>query len=318
MDSLLSPRLIEKLSFLGATSQALVIGYLNLLQARNYARSTLDAVAITIKRFVLHISKQRRTAIINDLAQATVSDVDCFVDTARSKGLSVGTINVTLSVLKEFFDFLRENGQVQVQPVIRRRHRLCAPTSLPKPMAESDLTRFFKVIDSLTDRLIFLLMLRCGLRVSEAISLRWEEIDLEGGTIRLNNSKGQVDRICYIAPDVERSLRLWQERSSSSAYLFPSRKRRSSRLGRGNINWLMNKYLRLALIQTHYSPHCLRHSFATQLLNAGVSLEVLKELMGHQSIQITLRYTLLYESTKRHQYDQAMEKITKRQANLGR
>ncbi len=61
-----------------------------------------------------------------------------------------------------------------------------------------------------------------------------------------------------------------------------------------------------------------RHTFATQLLNAGVPLEVLKELMGHHSIQITLRYTQLYDATKRRQYEQAMTKIAKRQATSGR
>ena len=67
-----------------------------------------------------------------------------------------------------------------------------------------------------------------------------------------------------------------------------------------------------------YSPPCLRHTFATQLLYAGVSLEVFKESMGHRSIHITLRYTQLYDATKRHQYDQALERIEKRQAGLGR
>jgi site-specific recombinase XerD len=61
----------------------------------------------------------------------------------------------------------------------------------------------------------------------------------------------------------------------------------------------------------------LRHTFATQLLNAGVSLEVLKELRGHRSIQMMLRYTLLYEATKRQQYDQAMARIEQRQLRLG-
>jgi site-specific recombinase XerD len=80
----------------------------------------------------------------------------------------------------------------------------------------------------------------------------------------------------------------------------------------------MAKYLREAGITRHYSPHCFRHTFATQMLNAGVTLEVLKELMGHRSLQMTLCYTQLYESTKRQQYDQAMAHIEQRQANLGR
>jgi site-specific recombinase XerD len=71
----------------------------------------------------------------------------------------------------------------------------------------------------------------------------------------------------------------------------------------------MTRYLKLAGIQKAYSPHSLRHTFATQLLNAGASLEVVKELMGHRSLDMTLRYTQLYDRTKRAQYDQAMAQV---------
>jgi integrase/recombinase XerD len=317
MDCLLPSRLIQKLAFLGEASKHQLIAYLNLLQARNYAQTTLDAIIVAVRSLLLSLPDPRKTALANDLTQTTASDMDCLIDAARSRGLVAATINGHLSRLKELFDFLREDGQMLIQPVIRRRHRLLASTTLPKSIADADLTAFFKVIDSLRDRLIFLLMLRGGLRVSEACSLTWDDIDLEAASIRINNGKGQVDRIVYIAPDVERALRLWQARGTLSPYLFPSRRRRSAPLGRGDIYWQMKKYLCIAHIQTNYSPHGLRHTFATQLLNAGVSLEVLKELMGHRSIQMTLRYTKLYEATKRQQYDQAMARIEQRQLRLG-
>ena len=75
----------------------------------------------------------------------------------------------------------------------------------------------------------------------------------------------------------------------------------------------MTRYLTLAGITKAYSPHSLRHTFATQLLNAGASLEVVKELMGHRSLDVTLRYTQLYDRTKRAQYDQAMAQVEPRQ-----
>lgn len=78
----------------------------------------------------------------------------------------------------------------------------------------------------------------------------------------------------------------------------------------------MMRYLEKAEVGRHYSPHNLRHTFATQLLNAGCQLEVLKELMGHKSLAMTLCYTELYDTTKRRQYDRAMERIQSKQANL--
>jgi len=316
MDCLLPSRLIQRLAFLEDTSKNQFITYLRLLQARHYAPATLDAIVVAVRSLVLSLPDPRKTALANNLTQTTSSDIDGFIAAASSRELAAVTINGYLSALKELFDFLREDGQMQTQPVVRRRHRLPTPTTLPKPIAEADLVAFFKVIDSVRDRLIFLLMLRCGLRVSEACSLTWTDIDLEASSIRINNGKGQVDRVVYIAPDVEKALRLWQACGRLSPYLFPSR-RRSASLGRGVVHWQMKKYLRLAGIQTSYSPHCLRHTFATQLLNASVSLAVLKELMGHRSIQMTLRYTKLYEATKRQQYDQAMARIENRQLRMG-
>jgi site-specific recombinase XerD len=127
-----------------------------------------------------------------------------------------------------------------------------------------------------------------------------------------------VDRIVYLSPDVEQALKRWRAYKENGDYLFPSCIRKGAPLKRSMINVLMDGYLKTANITKHYSPHCLRHTFATLLLNAGVQLEVLKDLMGHRSIQMTLRYAQLYDVTKRSQYDQAMTKIEKRQAVNGR
>lgn len=71
-------------------------------------------------------------------------------------------------------------------------------------MPEPDLIRFFKAVDSPRDRLLFLLMLRYGLRVSEACALRWDDCDLVAGTIRVNAGKGRVERVVYVSPDLEK------------------------------------------------------------------------------------------------------------------
>jgi site-specific recombinase XerD len=218
--------------------------------------------------------------------------------------------------MQGFFTFLRDQGVLAQSPIQLPRHQILVPARLPRPMAEAEVVAFFRVIDALEDRTMFLLMLRCGLRVSEVSGVRWSVIDLVQGTLRVDNSKGQVDRVVYLAPDVATALRQWQRlQTATASYVFPSRMARKGGLplGARQIRNRMTRYLKLAAITKAYSPHSLRHTFATQLLNAGASLEVVKELMGHRSLQMTLRYTQLYDRTKRAQYDQAMAQVAQRQ-----
>jgi integrase/recombinase XerD len=318
MDCPVSAQYQPALSCFSVQNQHLILRYLAGLAARQYADTTLSAVVTTLNALIRHLPGRRNVVLTDDITQTTAQDISVFITAAQSSGLMPSTINTKLSILTSFFESLREEGQMTQQPVLRRCHRLLTPTGLPKPMPDTDLTAFFKAIDAVRDRLIFLCMLRCGLRVSEVCALSWDAIDLSAGTIRINRGKGQVDRIVYLSPDVEQALRVWRDHHTPGRYLFPSRTRTKEHLSRYQINVLMDQYLAAAGLTRHYSPHCLRHTFATQLLNAGVPLEVLKELMGHHSVQITLRYTQLYDATKRHQYEQAMTKITQRQATSGR
>lgn len=318
MDCSVSAQYQPALSSLSVHNQQCILRYLAGLAARQYADTTLSAVVTTLNALVRHLSGHRQVVLTDDITQTTAQDISAFITAAQSAGLMPATINTKLSILTSFFEYLREEGQMTQQPVLRRRHRLLTPTVLPKPMPDTDLAAFFKVIDAVRDRLIFLFMLRCGLRVSEVCGLSWDAIDLHAGTIRITRGKGQVDRIVYLSPDVAHALQVWRDHHTPGRYLFPSRTRTRAHLSRFQINVLMAQYLAAAGVASHYSPHCLRHTFATQLLNAGVPLEILKELMGHHSMQITLRYTQLYDTTKRHQYEQAMTKIAQRQAASGR
>lgn len=318
MDHLLSPRYLTLCSLLSTPSREQITRYLNLLYARNYARGTLKGVVTVLIRFLHALPASRLILVKENFTNVIPADLDALLETARTNGLAPSTINNSVTLLRGFFEFLRETGELAALPIIRHRHSVLEPTTLPKPMADADLVAFFKAIDAVRDRAIFLLMLRCGLRISEVCALTWQVMDFSQGTLLIVNGKGQVDRTAYLAPDVEQALKLWQAQQSQSRFLFPGQDPQSAPLSCKTVSRLMAKYLREAGITKAYSPHCLRHTFATQLLNAGVTLEVLKELMGHRSLQMTLCYTQLYESTKRRQYDEAMAQIEHRQGNLRR
>jgi integrase/recombinase XerD len=316
-----TPRLQEfpqlsRLAFFSARNQGLVADYLAHLRARHYAPAMQEATIRALKSFAVLMPAARQITLYQDLAQTTPGDIDTWIEASFHQPLAPGTIATRLRVVQGFFIFLRDQGYVAQSPIRLPRHHILVPQELPRPMAEDEVIAFFRVIDALRDRTMFLLMLRCGLRVGEVSRLRWSALDLAQGTVRIDNSKGHVDRVVYLSPDVAKALRQWQGlQSAGGPYVFPSRVacKGMAALTARQIRNRMTRYLQLAGITKAYSPHSLRHTFATQLLNAGASLEVVKELMGHRALDVTLRYTQLYERTKRAQYDQAMTQVEQRQ-----
>jgi site-specific recombinase XerD len=316
-----TPRLQEfpqlrRLAFFSAQNQGLVTDYLAHLRARHYAPAMQEATIRALRSFAVLMPAARQSTLYQDLAQTTPGDIDTWIEASFHQPLAPGTIATRLRVVHGFFVFLRDQGYVPQSPIRLPRHHILVPQGLPRPMAEDEVIAFFRVIDALRDRTMFLLMLRCGLRVGEVSRLRWSALDLAQGTVRIDNSKGHVDRVVYLAPDVAKALRQWQGlQRAGTPHVFPSRVTRKgvAALTARQIRNRMTRYLQLAGITKAYSPHSLRHTFATQLLNAGASLEVVKELMGHRSLDVTLRYTQLYDRTKRAQYDQAMTQVEQRQ-----
>jgi len=310
-----APLSLHRLTFVSPFNQDLVADFLASLRTRHYSPTTLQTTLGALVTFYRLLPPARQPRLWQDMTRLTPADVDAWLQTAQRHGLAPSTLHSTLSVVRRFCTFLQEQELLVHHPIHPRRHEVLVPQMLPRPMAEDDLIRFFQVIDSLRDRTVFLLMLRCGLRVGEVTRLPWSAIDWTQGTIRVNNSKGRVDRVVYVSPDLEKVLRQWRRAQwPPMPLLFPSAQRPGTALSIRAIQHAMTRYRKAAGIARRYSPHTLRHTFATQLLNAGTSLEVLKELMGHRSITLTLRYAQVYETTKRTQYAQAMAQIEPRQA----
>jgi site-specific recombinase XerD len=315
MDRLHTLPQLRRLHVLGQHNQELVTAYLKHLQVRQYAPATLQTTIDALNSFCRRVPLPRQPRLSQTLASTTADDIEAWLQAAHDAGLAPSTLQTILKCLYRFFAFLQDHGRIPQQPIQWRRHQVVVPQTLPKPLPEDDLLRFFRVIDRLRDRTMFLLMLRCGLRVGEVSTFTWPAINVGAGSIRIDHGKGQVDRVVYYSADVEDALRHWRRwHPPEVTYLFPSALKPGRPLGVRAIQQLMARHLKAAGVTQPYSPHSLRHTFATQLLNAGAPLEVVKELMGHRSISMTLRYTQLYEATKRQQYDQAMAQIETRQA----
>jgi len=307
---------LQRLAMFSPATQGWIADYLAYLRARHYAPSVLEGTIRALKSFAVLMPTARQALLYQDLTQTTPLDIDAWIEASFRGKLAPGTIATRLRVMQGFFGFLRDQGLMAQSPIRHPRHHILVPQDLPRPMSEDEVVAFFRVIDALRDRTIFLLMLRCGLRVGEVSGLPWSAVDFTQGTLRIDNSKGHVDRVVYLSPDVAKALRQWQRlRTATALSVCPSRMtpKGGLPLSARQIRNCMARYLQLACIRKAYSPHSLRHTFATQLLNAGASLEVVKALMGHRSLDVTLRYTQLYDRTKRAQYDQAMAQVEKHQ-----
>jgi integrase len=229
------------------------------LAAQRYAPATLRAIPHTLTGFIRALPPDRHTLLAADLTHTTPQDMTVFLTVGQTAGLAPSTHNTKLRMLAKVCAHLCEEGVMHQHPVRRRQPRLLVPQALPKAFPDADLVAFFQVIDSLRDRLLFLLMLRCGLRVSEACALTWDAIALPAGTVRINQGKGRVDRIVYFSADVAQAFQRWQRYHTPGLHVFPSPQRRPAHLFRSQSNRLMDQYRAAAGLATHDSLHCLRN-----------------------------------------------------------
>jgi integrase/recombinase XerD len=170
-----------------------------------------------LKSFAVLIPEARQATLSHDLTQTTPTDVDAWIEASFHHQLAPSTVATRLRVMQGFLTFLRDQGAIAQSPMRLPRHHLLVPQGLPRPMAEDEVVAFFRVIDALRDRTMFFLMLRCGLRVSEVGNLPWSALDFAQGTVRIDHSTGQVDRVVSLAPDVANALRQWQRLQAAAA-----------------------------------------------------------------------------------------------------
>jgi site-specific recombinase XerD len=252
---------LKRLEFLSPQSQDLVVAYITHLHARQYAATTVKSTLDALKSFCMLLPATRQPCLYQDLTATRAADVETWLLAAHRKGLAPSPINHLLRVMHRFLGFLHARGLVTQQPIHWRRHQVIVPQSLPKPMRDDDLVQWFRVIDRVRDRTMFLLMWRCGLRVGEVSARTWPSINFQAGSMRLDTSKGQVDRVVYCSLDADNALHQWRHTQPFEAtYIFPSPLQPGAPLSVRAIQHLMATYLQAAGITKPYSPHALRQS----------------------------------------------------------
>lgn len=225
------------------------------------------------------------------LKEITFRDIDHFIAAQSEKGFKPSTINRRLASVISLYAFLAAEDDELVCPVIVRRHHLRERQRLPRPVGEGDLKKFFAVIPDKRDLAMFLLMLRCGLRIGEVANLRLADLYLSEEYPRLVvRGKGSRERGVYLSPQAKYALQAYLAKRPSvkSEFVFLSYLQEG--LSTTSIHNRLMKYRREAGIQI--TAHRLRHSFANDMLNADAPITSIQKLMGHRWIESTQTYVM--------------------------
>jgi len=157
---------------------------------------------------------------------------------------------------------------------------------------------------------MILVLLRTGMRIGELLETKVHDVNFKGRRIEIYEAqKNRVGRVVYLSDDAQAALRAWfKKREAGKQFVFYG-------VGRNKITYqgvraMFQKYVKQAgLEHKGYSLHCLRHTCASELLNAGMRLECLQQLLGHSSVEMTRRYARLTDKTREEEYFRAMSII---------
>lgn len=222
-------------------------------------------------------------------AEMTLTDIDHFVQVQAEEQMHPATINRRLAAITSFYTFLADEDPTLVCPVLPHRHMVRQRRRLPRPALEADLNRFLAVIEDVRDRAMFLLMLRCGLRIGEVAGLKLRDLYLAEKPPRLLvTGKGCKERSVYVSPQAVLALRMYLEirpyTPSDCVFL--------SYQGKGMSTTAIHKRLMgyREMAGVHLTAHQLRHNFANDLVCANVPVTSIQKLLGHAWLATTQTY----------------------------
>ena len=309
----ISPRLLSLERILGDISRRDLPGkdhfseYMRQKYRRNCKSSTLRQAAESLIQFLSFYQDAGK----QHLEQMAREDIEAFIEALQDRGLMPNTVRTRLCAVYAFVRFLIEKKAVGYE-LLERRIKIKLPDRLPRAIDPGDLKQLFSVIDEVRDRALLLLLLRTGMRIGELLNTKVHDVDLSNHRILIYEAeKNSVGRVVYYSEDAREALLSWlRVRNSFRENLF---------YGQGDkplcyeaARSMFNKYLEQAdLLYSGYTLHCLRHTFATDLLNARMPLECLRVLLGHTSLEVTRIYARLTDKTREEEYFRAMERILK-------
>ncbi|MEV4319642.1 site-specific tyrosine recombinase XerD [Actinocrispum sp. NPDC049592] len=285
--------------------EAVIAGYLDHLAVeRGTARNTLDSYARDLRRYAEHLGDTRFDAV-------TEANVAEFLAVLREGDpdhppLAASSAARALIAVRGLHKFAMREGITEHDPA-REVKPPQTPRRLPKALPVDDVLRLLDSPSGLRDRALLELLYSTGARISEAVGLDIDDVDVEQRTVLLDGKGGKqrlvpVGRPALAALDAylvrERPALATRGRGTPAIFL----NHRGGRLSRQSAWQVLKDSAERADIHSSVSPHTLRHSFATHLLEGGADVRVVQELLGHASVTTTQIYTLVTVNTLREVY----------------
>src|SRR4030043_62109 len=281
-----------------------LLRYRRALKRKNYSAHTLKSYVNILDQFIKWLTVP--------LPEVTRKEIGAYVDHLLRKRRTPKTITCHLQTIRLFFDYLlNEEGRSMVNPVSRISLRL--PKPLPRHLKDDQVRRLFDGITDLRDRAMFMLMLRCGLRVQEVAELTVDAVEYGRRQIFVFHGKGAKDRVVYMSEDARSALLAYLAKRSSKArglFLVQKGPMRGKPLSERGIQKRIEYYARKNKLNV--SCHRLRHTMATQLMNADADLATIQDLLGHGQITTTQRYCRVANLKVQRDYYKAMEVVLQR------
>ena len=265
----------------------------------------------TILNYKLDLVNFKRFLGAQELEKVDYLFLRRYLALLKEKHLGTRTVGRRLSALRSFFRFLVRDGYLKVNPI----QMLSSPKldkHLPQFLTEEEAAKliesaFAKAQDDepgLRDRAILEMFYSTGMRISELVGLNIDDVDFVGGVAKVLG-KGRKERIVPVGDIAAGTVRKYldKRKKKDEAALFLNKY--GTRISARGVRYLTRKYLKAIGMREGVSPHTLRHSFATHLLNRGADLRTVQELLGHANLSTTQIYTHLTTEKLKNVYDKA-------------
>ncbi len=245
------------------------------LQIRNYSRATIGAYLAAIKAYFIFKGR--------DWATPDIANIKNFILSLQSSGRSASTSNLALNAIKFFYRQVIPSS-VPIDIAGAKKNK-----TLPVVLSRPEIQQLLAATPNAKHRLLLALAYGAGLRVSEVINLKVKDVDVVGLTVHLRQAKGKKDRLSVVPAILIPALQNILAEKNGDEYVLVSE--RGGQLTTRTAQAIFAQSLHRAGIKKSATFHSLRHSFATHLLENGVDIRYVQELLGHSNIRTTQHYT---------------------------